>query len=207
MGARIRETDWTKTPLGAIETWQHSLKTTVRIMLNSRYPMFVWWGAELINLYNDAYIPVLGKRDKEALGKSAREIWVDIWNVVGPQSELVINEGRSTWNEEVLLVMERNDFTEETYFTFSYSPVIDDAGNIGGLFCVCTEDTAQVIGRRRLQTLSELGEHTAEAETVEQACAFAAQTLAENRADLPFVLHEQCEILVRDVRRSGLRNS
>jgi PAS domain S-box-containing protein len=187
MGARIRETDWTKTPLGAIETWEQSLKTTVRIMLNSRYPMFVWWGAELVNIYNDAYAPVLGKRHPEALGKPASEIWVDIWDVVGPQSELVINDGRSTWNEEVLLVMERNDFTEETYFTFSYSPIIDDAGNTGGVFCVCTEDTAQVIGRRRLQTLSELGERTAEAETVEQACAFAAQTLAENPADLPFI--------------------
>ncbi|HEY8560825.1 MAG TPA: ATP-binding protein [Pyrinomonadaceae bacterium] len=186
MGARIRALDWTRTPLGAIGGWEQSLKTAVRIMLNSRYPMFVWWGENLINLYNDAYVPILGKRHPEALGVSARETWADIWNVVGPQSELVINEARSTWNEEVLLVMERNDFTEETYFTFSYSPIIDDAGRVGGVFCVCTEDTAKVVGRRRLQTLSALGERTAEAETAEQACRFAAQTLAENPADLPF---------------------
>lgn len=157
MGARIRETDWSQTPVGAIDTWQESLKTAVSILLNSRYPMFVWWGADRINIYNDAYVPILGKRHPEALGKPASVTWADIWDVVGPQGDLVINEGRSTWNEEMLLVMERNDFTEETYFTFSYSPIVDDFGKIGGLFAVCTEDTAKVVGKRRLQSLSVLG--------------------------------------------------
>ena len=98
MGDRIRTFDWSQTPVGAIENWPQSLKTAVRIMLESRYPMFVWWGEELINLYNDAYIPVLGKRHPEALGQCAAALWTEIWPVVGPQSQIVLSEGRATWN-------------------------------------------------------------------------------------------------------------
>jgi signal transduction histidine kinase len=189
MGARIAAFDWSQTPAGALRQWSQSLKTSVRIMLNSRYPMFIWWGAELINIYNDAYIPMLGKRHPEALGQRAPKIWADIWNVVGPQSELVMKQGQATWNDEVLLVMERNDFTEETYFTFSYSPIIEEAGNIVGLLGVCTEDTAKVLGRRRLKTLRDLGERTlAEVKTAEDAVFAAAETLAENPTDVPFAL-------------------
>jgi hypothetical protein len=138
------------------------LKTAVNIMLNSRYPMFVWWGDELINFYNDAYSLVLGKRHPTALGISAREVWADIWDVVGPQAESVLREGRATWNDEVLLVMERNNFTEETYFTWSYSPLTNDNGKVNGVFCACTEETVKVVGKRRLKTLRDLGERTLE---------------------------------------------
>jgi len=123
MGARMRAHDWANTPLGAVNTWSQSLSTAVGIAINSRYPMFVWWGPHLINLYNDAYIPMLGARHPAALGTPAASVWADIWNVVGPQAEAVRKEGRATWNEEVLLLMERNHFTEETYFTWSYSPI------------------------------------------------------------------------------------
>jgi hypothetical protein len=107
MGVLMRTVDWSKTPLGPIAAWSQSLKTTTRLMLNSRYPMFVWWGHDLTNLYNEAYIPVLGKRHPAALGQSAPHIWAEIWDVVGPQAEMVLNEGRATWNEALLLVMER----------------------------------------------------------------------------------------------------
>jgi PAS domain S-box-containing protein len=157
-------------------------------MLNSRYPMFIWWGPELTNLYNDAYIPVLGARHPVGLGRSAPALWSDIWSVVGPQADAVLTEGRATWNEELLLLMERNRFLEETYFTFSYSPVPDDAGGVGGVFCACTEDTPRVLGRRRLRTLRLLAERAAEARTARGACEAAATTLAENRHDLPFAL-------------------
>src|SRR5690242_1784658 len=153
MGKLILAKDWRQTPLGAIENWQNSLKTAVRILLHSRYPMFIWWGNDRINLYNDAYIPVLGKRHPDALGSPAPDIWADIWSVLGPQAQLVLGEGKATWNEEILLLMERYGYTEETYFTFSYSPVPDDSGGIGGVFCACTEDTERVLSKRRLQIL------------------------------------------------------
>ncbi len=189
MGERMRAFDWTQTPLGPVESWPQSLKTAIRIMLSSRYPMFVWWGRELTNFYNDAYIPILGKRHPGALGRPAPEVWADIWGTVGPQADIVLNEGRATWNEELLLLMERYGYTEETYFTFSYSPVPEDGEGVGGVFCACMEDTGRVLGKRRLKTLSDLGERSlAEAKTVEQACHAAAVTLDENPHDFPFTL-------------------
>lgn len=188
MRKRIRSFNWSKTPLGPVTAWPQNLKTALGIMLNSRYPMFIWWGSELTKFYNDSYIPMLGKRHPEALGKQASEVWSDVWPVVGPQTEVVLNEGRSTWNEELLLVMERNGFAEEAYFTFSYSPVPGDYGTADGIFCAVTEDTGRVLSQRRLRTLRVLAEQTAEIKTAERACEVAALALAENQHDLPFVL-------------------
>jgi hypothetical protein len=186
MGKLIREMDWSKTPLGPIESWPQSLKTSILLMLNSRYPMFVWWGRELTNLYNDAYIPMLGARHPRALGQPAARVWAEIWDVIGPQSEIVMREGRATWNESILLVMERYGYTEETYFTFSYSPAMGDDGNVGGVFCACTEDTRRILGERRLRTLRALAEHATQAKSAEEACAVAAATMCDNPYDLPF---------------------
>ena len=99
MGRRIRAFDWSHTPLGPADHWPQSLQTAVRIILASRYPMFVWWGASLINIYNDAYIPILGKRHPEALGCCAADVWADIWPVVGLQADVVLKEGRAIWNK------------------------------------------------------------------------------------------------------------
>lgn len=189
MGASIRAYAWEATPLGHPEGWPTSLKTAVRILLDARYPMFLWWGRDCINIYNDAYSPVLGNRHPEALGKSARELWRDVWSVVGPQAESVFSEGRATWNDEVLLVMERYGFKENTYFTFSYSPIKDEEGDIAGMLGICTDETSKVLSRRRLKTLRDLGERTlAEAKTVERAIAAAAETLRQNCEDVPFAL-------------------
>ena len=128
IGKIIRLLDWSQTPIGPVESWPQSLKTAVDILLNSRFPMFIWWGCELTNIYNDAYTPMLGARHPQALGQSARCVWADVWPVVGPQVEVVMSEGRATWNESVLLVMERHGYPEEAYFTFSYSPAPDDSG-------------------------------------------------------------------------------
>ena len=144
MGERVRAMDWAATPLGPADTWPRSLRVALGICLNSRFPMFVWWGPDLINLYNDAYIPVLGKRHPDALGRPARATWEEIWPVVGPQADAVMRRGEATWNDRVLLVLERNGYTEDTYFTWSYSPIPDDSGGIGGLFCACTEETQRV---------------------------------------------------------------
>ena len=149
MGARIAGHDWSATPLGAPNTWPQTLRTAVRLILASRYSMFLWWGEHLINIYNDSYVPHLGGRHPDALGQSARRVWSEIWDVVGPQAEIVFRQGSSTLNEEMLLVMERNGFTEETYFTFGYSPVTNDADEICGLLGICTDETARVLSRRR----------------------------------------------------------
>ena len=188
MGTLIRSKDWAATPLGPVQGWPRSLKTVIFLMLNSRYPMFVWWGRELINFYNDAYIPVLGARHPDALGRAASGIWAEIWDVVGTQAEIVMRQGRATWNDSLLLVMERYGFTEETYFTFSYSPAMDDDGTVGGVFCACTEDTKRIVGERRLRTLRALAEQGTRAKSAEEACTLTAATMRDNPYDLPFAM-------------------
>jgi signal transduction histidine kinase len=187
MGARIAAFDWLKTSLGRAETWPRSLRATLGIVLSSRYPMFVWWGRDLVNFYNDAYSPMLGQRHPWALGQSAREIWREIWGTVGPQAESVIVRGQATWSEDQLLIMERNGYAEETYFTYSYSPITDDDGSIGGLFCAVIENTERVLGERRLRALRQLAA-TSDARTVESACALASRALADNAHDVAFAL-------------------
>ena len=144
MGELVRATNWSTTPLGPRESWPESLRIAVSICLASRFSMFVWWGPAHINIYNDAYIPMLGQRHPRALGRPARDSWNDIWDVVGPQAELVMNRGEATWNERVKLVMERKGYWEDTYFTWSYSPIRDVTGEVRGLFCAVTEETERV---------------------------------------------------------------
>lgn len=189
MGALMRSIDWSKTPLGAVEQWPQSLKTVVGVMLNSRYPMFIWWGKDRINLYNDGYIPVLGaKHPNYALGLPAVEVWSEIWAQVGPLADIVMLQGEATFNEDFFLVMERKGYPEETYFTFSYSPIQDEQGAIGGLYCACTEETKRVMGDRQLAVLRELAVKTADARTLKEICSLSADCLANNPKDLPFVL-------------------
>jgi len=149
----LLETDWERTPLGPIASWPTSLRVAVSVCLNSRFPMFVWWGPGLTKIYNDAYIPILGQRHPSAFGRPAREVWHEIWEVLGPQVEAVMQRGEATWNERVLLMMERNGFTEETYFTWSYSPIHDEQGKICGLFCACVEETSRVFVERERDRL------------------------------------------------------
>ncbi|HEV7301698.1 MAG TPA: PAS domain-containing protein [Tepidisphaeraceae bacterium] len=155
MAARVHAFDWATTPLGPMNHWPQSLRTAVSICLNSRFPMFVWWGPDLVNIYNDAYAPILGKRHPAALGRPARQTWHEIWSTVGPQAEAVMLRGESTWNERVRLDMERQGFLEETYFTWSYSPIHDESNRIGGLFCACTEETQRVMVERERDRMAE----------------------------------------------------
>lgn len=188
MGALMRAFDWSQTSLGPVSQWPQSLRTAVRIILTSRYAMFIWWGQELINLYNDPYRAFLGSKHPDAIGKSAREVWREIWEQIGPRTDAVLLRGESTFDEALLLLMERHGYVEETYFTFSYSPLPDDEGNVGGLFCAVTEETQQVIGKRRLALLHDIAAATAEARTADQVCQSAARPLFHARRDLPFSL-------------------
>src|SRR5262249_25104749 len=184
MGALMRTLDWSQTAVGPVSNWPQSLKTAVRIILTSRYAMFVWWGRELVNLYNDPYRAFLGIKHPAALGKSAREIW----DQIGPRTDAVLLHGKSTYDEALLLLMARHGYLEETYFTFAYSPLPDDKGNVGGLFCAVTEETQRVIGERRLRVLREIAAATAESRTPSQVCESAARCLSNARRDLPFTL-------------------
>jgi PAS domain S-box-containing protein len=187
MAARMRATDWAATPVGPVASWPSSLRTAVHIVLGSRHPMFVWWGPRLVNFYNDAYAPILGKRHPAALGRPARDAWADIWADVGPLADAVAR-GESTWNDRLKLVMERNGYPEETYFTFSYSPAPDDAGGVGGLFCACSEETDRVLADRRLALLRELAAATADARSVADVCRAATDVLGRHPQDVPFAL-------------------
>jgi len=147
--------------------------------------MFVFWGPELLQIYNDAYRPVPGAKHPWALGRPAQQIWSEVWADIGPLVARAPN-GDPTWAENLMLVVNRNEFPEEVYFTFSYSPIPDEEG-IGGMFCACTETTAQVLAERRLRTLSELAV-CATARSVGEACARSAEALERNAADVPFAL-------------------
>lgn len=189
MGELMRTLDWSQTPLGPVEQWPQSLRTAVSICLASRFPMLIWWGPELVMLYNDAYRLILGdNKHPQAMGQRGRECWPEIWNIIGPMLEGVLTRGEATWSDNQMLPLVRNGYVEECYFTFSYSPIRDETGGIGGVFTAVTETTGQVLGGRRLHTLHELAERTAEAQNEADVCAISAETLAENIADIPFAL-------------------
>jgi PAS domain S-box-containing protein len=203
MGALMRGFDWSKTAVGPVHSWPQSLKTAVRIVLTSRYAMFVWWGKELVNLYNDPYRAFLGIKHPDALGKSAREVWAEIWDQIGPRTDAVLLRAESTYDEALLLLMERHGYIEETYFTFSYSPLPDDNGAVGGIFCAVTEATQQVIGTRRMQLLRDLAAAMSGARTPQEVCRWAAQTLSSARRDLPFTLIYLLDANGTHLERSG----
>lgn len=186
MGERIRNFNWAETPLGPLESWPQSLMTAVRIMLTSRQPIWLGWGRELIKLYNDPYKAIAGGKHPAALGQPAAVVWREIWKDVGPMLETAMGGVEGTYVEEQLLIMERNGYPEETYYTFSYSPIPNDQGGVGGIICANTDDTQRVIGERQLALLRELAVKTADARTVESACALSAECLAGNPYDLPF---------------------
>ena len=154
MGALMRAHDWTTSPLGLPKTWPQSLRTTVSLILNSRFPMFVAWGPQLGFLYNDSYAEILGAKHPAALGRSFEDIWSEIWTDISPLVDRAL-AGEATFHEDLPLTMLRNGFQEQTYFTFSYSPVRDESGQIVGMFCACTETTAEVHARSSLRAEGE----------------------------------------------------
>jgi PAS domain S-box-containing protein len=188
MGRRMREFDWAAHPLGPPDRWPQSLKTVIRIVLSSRYAMWLGWGPEFHFFCNDAYAPTLGIKRDSSLGLSARQVWAEIWDDIGPRAESVVQTGAATWDESLLLFLERSGYREETYHTFSYSPVAHDDGTIGGMLCVVTEETERVLGERRLALLRELGTDLSEIKVEGEVFVALRTRLAERSADLPFAL-------------------
>ncbi|MEW6494760.1 MAG: ATP-binding protein, partial [Cyanobacteriota bacterium] len=188
MGALMRAFDWSKTPVGAIASWSPSLRTTVSLLLASRYPMTLIWGPDLIQFYNDGYMQLLGSKHPSALGRPHRETFPEVLDTVGPMIESVMTTGVPNWEPEQLLVLEREGYLEECYFTLSYSPACDEMGQIAGMLCVCSETTQKVLGERRLRLLRDLASRTSEARTLEVACQDITDAIAEHPFDVPFAL-------------------
>ena len=187
MGALMRSMDWSKTALGPVESWPQSLRTSVSTCLNSRFPILLWWGPAFIKLYNDAYRPMLGDKHPRSMGQRGRDCWPEIWHIIGPMLEAVKARGEATWSENQLLPLERHGFPEECYFTFSYSPIRDETGGIGGVFSAVTETTRQVLGERRLRTLRDAAAHAAMGKTEAECWRGFATPLESNPNDLPSV--------------------
>ncbi len=186
MAQLMRSHNWEDTPLGVIAHWSPNLCTAVSICLNSRFPMVIWWGRELVLLYNDAWLPIVGNKHPEALGRPGHEVWAETWDVLGAQLHSVLDTGEATWSDDLLLQLHRYGYLEETYFTYSYSPIFLESGEVGGAFTAVTETTERVIGERQLATLRDLAAQVGESKTIEQACQTAIDTLANNPADIPF---------------------
>jgi PAS domain S-box-containing protein len=190
MGERIRNYDWSKTPLGPIDSWSTALLTTVRILLANRFPILLWWGPEYISIYNDAYIPILGKKHPWALGRPVTDVWKEIWHILQPLVDTPFHGGPATWDDDIMLEMNRYGFTEETHFTIAYSPVPDEnaPNGIGGVLATVNEITEKVIGERRIVALRDLGARVGDARTAEEACLIAANTLSLHSQEIPFAL-------------------
>ena len=184
----IKNLDWASTSLGSPEAWPDSLKTAVRIMLTSQQPIWIGWGDDLTFLYNDPYKSIIGGKHPRALGEPTRVVWHEIWDDIAPLLTKAMSGSEGTYVEAQLLIMERNGFPEETYYTFSYSPIPDADGLPAGIFCANTDDTQRVISERQLLLLRELASRAAEARNVGEACERSAEALATDPQDLPFAM-------------------
>ncbi|MEU7817743.1 SpoIIE family protein phosphatase [Pseudonocardia sp. NPDC049154] len=181
--------DWAATSVGQPETWPSALRNVVRILLGSRFSMWMGWGPELAFFYNDAYQrDTLRAKHPWAIGRPAREVWAEIWADIGPRIASVLETGEATWDEDLLLILERSGYPEETYHTFSYSPLADDTGAIPGFLCVVTENTDRVLGERRMSILRALSSAVTSARTESAVLEAARDLLATSTRDLPFSL-------------------
>jgi PAS domain S-box-containing protein len=188
MGALMRSNDWSKTALGPIEDWPQSLKVSAGICIASRFDLIVWWGPQLIMLYNDSYCRTLAGKHPHALGRPGKEVYPEIWDVIGPMLEHVLARGEATWSADLLLLLERNGYLEETYHTFSYTPIRDEQGRVVGVITPVSETTDEVISQRRLLTLRDLAARSVDAKNETEAWEFAAKALSGNPYDIPFAV-------------------
>lgn len=187
VGADLLAVDWSTTPLGDPEQWPLSLKNATRILLTSKFSMWMAWGPELTFFCNDAYRrDTLGEKYPWALGRRADEVWSEIWEDIGPRIDLVVGSGEATWDEALLLFLERSGYPEETYHTFSYSPLSGDDGSVAGMLCVVTEETQQVVATSRMALLRDLGVRIGGAGDEQAAVAEACGQIAADGRLLPF---------------------
>ncbi|MFZ0273262.1 MAG: sigma 54-interacting transcriptional regulator [Acidobacteriaceae bacterium] len=187
VAAHMRALDWSTTTLGPVEQWPQALRTSVRIVLGSGYPMTICWGPDFSLLYNDALLPVLGTKHPWALGRLGREVYPEAWDFIGPLYDAVLTRGQeASFLADMLVPIIRNNYLEETYFAFSCSPIPDDSGQVGGVLTAMLETTERVLEERRRHVLRELASRTAGARNEEEVWRISAETLGQDRLSLPF---------------------
>jgi signal transduction histidine kinase/ActR/RegA family two-component response regulator len=187
----IRKVDWTSTSVGPVDTWPQSLKSLVSMMLHSHHPMFLWWGSDLVQFYNDGYTPSFGVgRHPSAMGQRGRECWAEIWPIIGPEIAGV-QQGEATFHEDALVPIFRNGRMEEVYWTYGYSPVREADGSIAGVLVVVTETTSRVVALRRLRTAQNLAELLSGAEHTDDVAHAVVRALAATPEDSPWALAVQ----------------
>ena len=191
LSALVRTHDWASTPLGPVSGWSQALRTMVGLLLRNRFPLLLWWGPKFIQIYNDAYAPILGaKHPDRALGKPVAECWAEIIDIIGPMLEAPFRGEPATASDDLFLMIQRKGFIEETHFKVAYSPVPDESvpSGIGGVLATVAEITDEVYGKRQLATLGQLARQAADAKTAEAACEWAARTMVQNPNDIPCAL-------------------
>jgi hypothetical protein len=188
MGKLMRSIDWSQTSVGPVSAWPQSLRTALSILLETGFPMYIAWGPEYTQFYNDGYRPILGStKHPAAMGASTRQTFAEIWDIIGPMFAGVM-QGTPTTFVDFMLPLDRHGFKEECYFIFSYSPIRQESGTVGGVLVTVTETTQRVLGERRLKTTQELAARTRGATRVNEACRVSGEVIAQNQADIPFAL-------------------
>lgn len=196
MHERINGFDWSLTPVGPMHHWPQSLKTQVQVLLASQYPIVMTWGPEYTQIYNDAYSKIIGDKHPEALGTDLRVSLAEVWDTIGPMIEEVLQTGVAKWSSALPLVYVRSGYEEETFFSVSHSPALDETGRVRGLFCLCTEITQQVLAERRLNLLRDLSAQGSELRSISVAGLQAtfhnlAEAIQGHPHDVPFALFYQ----------------
>jgi DNA-binding NtrC family response regulator/signal transduction histidine kinase len=205
MGARMRAFDWSATALGPLDQWPQSLRACVGVMLGSGYPMLVCWGPAYTMLYNDPYRPLIGMKHPAALGCPIREVLPETWDFLGPRFDRVMADGQEASHlTGQMFTVYRNNYLEECYFSFSYSPIRDDNGGVGGVFTTVLDMTEQVIEDRRRQVLRDLASRTAEARHEEEVWRVSAETLGQHRLAVPFAFLYEYRPTERQVRLASV---
>jgi PAS domain S-box-containing protein len=194
MGRLMRDFDWAATPLGPVAGWPHGLRTAVSLLLHCQLPMYLAWGPGLLQFYNDAYRPILGDKHPAALGASARDTWTEIWPTVSPMWDRVL-QGEPIGFDDFKLTIQRYDAPEDCYFNFSFSPVLDDAGAVGGVLSTFAETTRRVRSERRLKFLDDLSQATRRQSDPGEVMLLTAQLLGHylgaNRCAYAHVLEDR----------------
>ncbi|MFL5287881.1 MAG: ATP-binding protein, partial [Rhodopila sp.] len=179
MGALVRAYPWASSPIGDPGQWPQTLRSFANAALNCAFPVLLWWGPDLVKIYNDAYVGILGNKHPFALGRPGREVWPEIWNVIGSMLNGVMQRGEATRAEDLFLPLERHGYPEECYFSFSYSPILDERGAVGGVFCPVIETTDRVLNERRVGLLREIADRGARPNAPEEFAQAAMACLVE----------------------------